>query len=409
MLDSLILDILSGSPNAGRPSPWANVTGKESGNEVFGKIISSASQPEKPESVTAKKMSNADEAEDYARQRRLLALNEKIGSARGERELGTIGRENEFNQEMSNIYGAQGNDDEKDSMALNAYKRIMGSEAMRELTKRSVSHGASGALERDMAYLRQIFPGKSDEELYTALKVPSMQFSPSESKISGAQKLSEAQALGGLTPQVRSGKSAQAAENEAAKNAVELGFIPKKVETQATAEGKSKRTQAVNEAKTSSKWTNKSLDILEEAYNAVPGLYKNIAMGAVAESKVGGAMLSKNVQEKVERFKTIKARMAQEVARQLEKGVLSDRDRIFYQNLLGTLQATPAQFGAKIKALRDLSKEYQQSMEESKADIESNSFQNIQSQNPSEGGIWGNDKESRYQELIRKKREGTLK
>jgi predicted metal-dependent peptidase len=56
---------------------------------------------------------------------------------------------------------------------------------------------------------------------------------------------------------------------------------------------------------------------------------------------------------------------------------------MFDQNLLGTLQATPAQFGAKIKALRDLSKGYEQSLEESKAAIESNSFQNIQPQKSS--------------------------
>jgi len=83
----MLLDILAGSPNAGRPSPWANVSGKESGNELFGKIISSASQPAKPESTTAREIGEADASEDYGHQRRMAALAEQVDTGKAKDEL----------------------------------------------------------------------------------------------------------------------------------------------------------------------------------------------------------------------------------------------------------------------------------------------------------------------------------
>jgi|WetSurMetagenome_2_1015567.scaffolds.fasta_scaffold63447_2 hypothetical protein len=103
MLPAFLLDILAGSPNAGRPSPWANVTGNESGNELFGKIVSSASQPEKPVSTTAQDVEEADAAEDYGRQRRMAALAEKVGTGKANEELAGQGRKSKLYEGLQGL------------------------------------------------------------------------------------------------------------------------------------------------------------------------------------------------------------------------------------------------------------------------------------------------------------------
>jgi hypothetical protein len=219
--------------------------------------------------------------------------------------------------------------------------------------------------QRKFAAVKDAHPDWDDQKVLDYTLVPSSQIGPSDEKVEGQKKLSEAGALGANTP------TAGAAKADVAKTVASAEIGPKLYlkQMENKMEGDKGRNDAIKAKEIVNAQLDNSLDVLIDAYNKVPDAYKGYLGGAAGEANITQLVQSPQTQALVQTYKTTRDKMSREIAKMIEGGKMSDQDAAFYQKMLGNLRMSPAQAQAAVVAMKDYGASQLKSLKESTANV----------------------------------------